>query len=71
MTKVKQAQISCNLKEHVTKHENHSGSCEKCEMKAPSALFFNVSDGGDELAEAKDDNPDVTLACNDGKRGGA
>ena len=33
-------------------------------------LFFNVSDGGEELAEVKDDTPDVTLAYSEGKRGG-
>ena len=30
---------------------------------------FNVSDVGYELAEVKDDTHDVTLACDDGKRG--
>ena len=39
----------------MAKHENHASSCDKCELKAPSAPFFNVSD--------------VTLACDDGKRG--
>ena len=53
----------------MAKHENHASSCDKCELKAPSAPFFNVSDVGYELAEVKDDTHHVTLACDDGKRG--
>ena len=37
--------------------------CTKCS-------FLNVSDGGDEIEEVKDDTPDVTLAYSDCKRGG-
>ena len=59
------ANITSNLKENVA-----TSFCNKCELKAPSAPFFNVSDVEDELAEVKDDNHDVTLARDDGKRGG-
>ena len=30
------ANIMRNLKEHVTKYENHESSCDKCELKATS-----------------------------------
>ena len=39
-------------------------------IEGTECSFFNVSDGGNELVEVKDDNPDVTLACNECKCGG-
>ena len=57
--------ITSNLKEHnVAKHENHASSCDKCALNAPSVPYYNVCEGGDEV---KEDNPDVTLASNDGQ----
>ena len=38
------ANFTSNLKEHVTKYENHESSCDKCELKATSPHFFNVTD---------------------------
>ena len=54
----------------MAKHGNHASSCDKCELKAPGAPFFNVSNVGYELAEVKDDNHDVTLAGDDCKHVG-